>query len=109
MAISLSETAAKRVKSLLEKKDSNATGLRMGVKESGCSGYAYVLDYVEQPSANDVTFECHGVSVFVAQDHLPLLEGIELDYVEDGFNSAFQFNNPNVTEACGCGESFTTR
>lgn len=113
MSISLSQSAANRVKHLLDSKQSAAQsapkGLRLGVKQSGCSGYAYMLDYVDAPSANDVTFDCYGVQVYVDAEHLPFLQGIELDYVEDGFNSTFQFKNPNVTEECGCGESFTTR
>ena len=108
MAVTLTESAATRVASHLKTKPSGK-GLRVGVKTSGCSGYAYELDYAEQINGDDAVFESYGVKVVVRQDHLEFLQGMELDYVEDGLSSAFHFNNPNVTESCGCGESFTTQ
>ena len=81
--------------------------LRVTVKTSGCSGYSYQLDYANEINDTDMVFESHGVRVVVQEDHLQFLQGMELDYIEDGLSSAFHFKNPNVTEQCGCGESFT--
>ncbi len=81
--------------------------LRVTVKTSGCSGYSYQLDYANEINDIDRVFESHGVRVVVQEDHLQFLQGMELDYIEDGLSSAFHFKNPNVTEQCGCGESFT--
>ena len=81
--------------------------LRVTVKTSGCSGYSYQLDYANEINDTDRVFESHGVRVVVQEDHLQFLQGMELDYIEDGLSSAFHFKNPNVTEQCGCGESFT--
>ncbi len=82
-------------------------GIRVTVKNSGCSGHAYQLDYATEIHEKDRVFESHGIKIVVQEDHLAFLQGMELDYVEDGLSSAFHFNNPNVTEQCGCGESFT--
>lgn len=106
MSITLSESAATRVSSHLVS-TGVGEGLRVTVKTSGCSGYAYQLDYATEINTDDKVFECHGVKVVVHEDHLKFLEGMEVDYVEDGLSSAFKFKNPNVTEQCGCGESFT--
>ena len=77
------------------------------LKKSGCSGYAYVLDYVDEPDEDiDQIFETYGVKIVVKKTDLPYLEGIEIDYRKDGLNAAFKFNNPNVKAMCGCGESF---
>lgn len=81
--------------------------MRLGIKKSGCSGFAYQMDYALQINDDDRVFESHGVKVVVKQEYLPYLEGIEVDYQEDGLTAAFHFSNPNVTEQCGCGESFT--
>ena len=107
MSVTLTESAANRVHSHIELKG-EGEGLRVGVKTSGCSGYAYELDYAKEINENDLVFESHGVKVVVEDKHLAFLEGMEVDYVEDGLSSAFQFRNPNVTDSCGCGESFTT-
>lgn len=106
MTITITEKAAAQIRKQLDKRGSGL-GLRLGVKTSGCSGYAYVLDYAEQLAANEVVFEQYGVKVLVAEEDLDKLKGIELDYAKEGFNEAFKFNNPNVKGVCGCGESFS--
>jgi len=106
MTITITEKAAAQIRKQLDKRGSGL-GLRLGVKTSGCSGYAYVLDYAEEQAANEVVFEQHGVKVLVAEADLDKLNGIELDYAKEGFNEAFKFNNPNVKGLCGCGESFS--
>ncbi len=105
MSVSITESAAEQIQRQLLKRGSGL-GLRLGVKKSGCSGYAYVLNYVDELEALDKTFELSGVKVIVRDEDLPLLNGIELDYRKEGLNAAFKFNNPNVTGMCGCGESF---
>ena len=104
--IRLTERAIQHVQRQLGKRE-GAQGLRLGVKASGCSGWSYVVDFVEQPKSYDQMFEQDGIKLFVDNDSLPLLLGMELDFVREGLNESFQFNNPNVTAACGCGESFT--
>lgn len=106
MTINITERAAKQIQKQLEKRGSGI-GLRLGVKTSGCSGYAYVLDYADQQAADEVVFEQHDVKVLVKQADMDKLNGIELDYAREGFNEAFKFNNPNVKATCGCGESFS--
>lgn len=106
MAVSLTESAARQIKKQLEKRG-KGVGLKLGVKKSGCSGYAYTLDYSDAVNSDDKVFEGFGVKVIVQKNDLAVLDGIQLDYRREGINEAFQFNNPNVTGACGCGESFT--
>jgi iron-sulfur cluster assembly protein len=106
MAITLSEAAADRVRKFLDNRGSGV-GVRLGVKTSGCSGMAYVLEFVDELNDDDVVFEDHGVKVIVDKKSLVYLDGTELDYGKEGLNEGFRFNNPNVKEACGCGESFT--
>ena len=106
MAISLTQSAALQIKKQLEKRG-KGLGLKLGVKKSGCSGYAYTLDYSDTIESSDAVFEDHGVKVIVQQNDLAIIDGIQLDYRREGINEAFQFNNPNVTGSCGCGESFT--
>ena len=103
--ITLTQTAAERVKSHLDQKGTGL-GLRLGVKTTGCSGFAYVVDYAEAVSAEDVVFEDHGVKVVVSKESLPYLDGTQVDYVRQGLNESFKFHNPNVKDECGCGESF---
>ena len=105
MAITLTDKAADRVKSFLEK-HSSAVGLRLGVKTSGCSGMAYMLEFADSIEAEDQVFEDHGVKVIIDSKSLLYLDGTELDFVKEGLSEGFQFNNPNVKDACGCGESF---
>jgi len=107
MAVSLTKAAAKRVATMLEKRGSGM-GLRLGTRQSGCSGFAYVVDYADDIDATDQVFESQGVSIVVDEKSLPFLDGMEVDYVKtDGLNEGFEFNNPNVKNMCGCGESFT--
>jgi iron-sulfur cluster assembly protein len=106
MTISLTQSAAARVKSFLEKRGSGV-GLRIGVRKSGCSGWAYTIDYADAVQPDDVVFDREGVKVIVDNDSLELIDGTEVDFVKDGLNEAFKFLNPNVKGECGCGESFT--
>ncbi len=105
MSVTLTESAAQQIQRQLTKRGSGL-GLRLAVKKSGCSGYAYVLDYVDTLAENDEVFEKFDVKVVVKREDLKVLEGIEIDYRKDGLNAAFKFNNPNVKGMCGCGESF---
>ncbi len=106
MAITLTENAAKQIQKQLQQRGSGL-GLKLGVKRSGCSGFAYVLDYADQLAEDESVFEQFGVKVIVKNSDLDMLNGIELDYAKEGINEAFKFNNPNVTATCGCGESFS--
>ncbi|HEX7081403.1 MAG TPA: iron-sulfur cluster assembly protein IscA [Gammaproteobacteria bacterium] len=106
MAVSLTESAARRVKSYLERRG-HGVGLRIGVKRTGCSGWAYQIDYADEIDANDVVFDDAGVKVVVDSKSLALIDGTEVDFVKDGLNEAFKFRNPNVKGECGCGESFS--
>ena len=105
MAISLTEAAADRVISYLDKRD-KAIGLRLGVTETGCSGYSYVINFAEEIAPEDVVFEDKGVTVVVDPSALELIDGTEVDFVKSGLNEAFSFRNPNIKGECGCGESF---
>jgi iron-sulfur cluster assembly protein len=106
MSISLTNSAAQRVRSYLEKRG-RGVGLRLGVRRSGCNGWAYTIDYADDVAASDVVFEQGGVKVIVAADALDLVDGTEVDFVKEGLNEAFKFRNPNVKGECGCGESFS--
>ena len=106
MAISLTESAATRVKSFLATRG-HGIGLRLGVRKTGCSGFAYVVNYADAPDPDDVVFEDQGVKVFVDPASLTLIDGTIVDFVKQGLNEAFRFRNPNVRGECGCGESFT--
>ncbi len=105
MAVTLSENAAKHVSSYLTKRG-KGIGLRLGVRTSGCSGVAYRIEFADMLESDDVQFESHGVKVLVDSKSLPYLDGTELDYAREGLKEGFKFNNPNVKDACGCGESF---
>ena len=105
MAITLSETAANRVQKFLAQRG-KGIGLRLGVRTSGCSGMAYTLEFVDESQPEDMTFESHGVTVIIDPKSLAFLDGTELDFVREGLNEGFKFNNPNVKDTCGCGESF---
>ena len=106
MSVTLTENAARQIKKQLAKRG-QGIGLKLGVKKSGCSGYAYVLDYADQLEANDNVFENFDVKVIVSKDDLEFVDGIALDYRREGINEAFKFDNPNVKGTCGCGESFS--
>ena len=105
MSISVTESAAQQIHRQLTKRGSGLR-LRLGVKKSGCSGFAYVLDYVDELTTNDHIFETAGIKIIINGADYAALNGIELDYRKDGLNAAFKFNNPNVKGTCGCGESF---
>jgi iron-sulfur cluster assembly protein len=106
MAISLTESAANRVKSFLSARG-HGVGLRLGVRKTGCSGFAYVINYADEVQPTDLVFEDRGVKVFVDPASLSLLDGTQVDFVKQGLNEAFRFRNPNVKGECGCGESFS--
>ncbi len=105
MAISMTESAQAHVKRHLENRGSGF-GIRVGVKTTGCSGLSYVLEFVDSPEAEDEVFEQGEVNLIVDPKSLVYLDGTELDFVKEGLNEGFQFNNPNVKNECGCGESF---
>ena len=106
MGITLTNTAAERVKSFLTNRG-KGEGLRLGVKTTGCSGMAYVLEFVDTIEDDDKVFESNGVKIVIDPKSLLYLDGTELDYGKEGLNEGFKFNNPNVKDTCGCGESFT--
>ncbi len=105
MAITLTEKAANHVKNFIAKRG-KGLGLRLGVRTTGCSGLAYVLEFADEVRPEEQEFESHGVRVFVDPKSLAYLDGTELDYAREGLNEGFKFNNPNVKDTCGCGESF---
>ncbi len=105
MAISLTPGAAERVRGFLAKRG-KGEGLRLGVRSSGCSGKAYVVEYADKIEPEDEVYESHGVKIIVDRKSLVYLDGTELDYTREGLNEGFKFNNPNVKNTCGCGESF---
>jgi iron-sulfur cluster assembly protein len=104
--ISLTYKAAQRMKSSLESRG-KGLGIRIGVKTSGCSGYAYVMEFVDLYPNDDIMYELQGVKLFVSRKDEVYLSGMEVDYAKEGLNEGFKFNNPNVKDECGCGESFT--
>ncbi len=106
MAITLTENAATRVQKFLAQRG-KGVGLRLGVRTSGCSGLAYTLEFVDEAQPDDHRFDNHGVTVLVDPKSLAILDGTELDFVREGLNEGFKFNNPNSKAQCGCGESFT--
>ncbi len=106
MTVSLTDSAATRVRTFLASRGSGL-GLRLGVRKTGCSGFAYVVNYADSTTADDVVFEERGVRVFVDRASLPLVDGTIVDFVKQGLNEAFRFRNPNIKGECGCGESFS--
>ena len=105
MAVTLTDRAAEHVQRYIAKRG-KGVGLRLGVRTTGCSGLAYKLEFADEITAEDTTFESNGVRVLVDPKSLAYLEGTELDYVREGLNQGFKFNNPNEKDRCGCGESF---
>ena len=105
MAISLTPAAAERVHKFIATRG-HGLGLKLGVRKTGCSGFAYVINYADQPDPDDRVFEDRGVKVFVDPTSLPLIDGTTVDFVKQGLNEAFRFHNPNIKGECGCGESF---
>ncbi len=106
MAISLTESAAERVHQYLEARG-EGIGLRLGITETGCSGYSYLINFADEIKTADVVFEDRGIKIVVDAEALKLIDGTEVDFVKNGLNEAFSFRNPNITGECGCGESFT--
>lgn len=106
MAISLTPRAANHVRRMLDKRG-GGLGLKLGVKKTGCSGFAYALDYADQVGDEDIVFDSQALKVVVPKDALPLIDGTEVDYISEGLNQMFRFTNPQVKDECGCGESFT--
>ena len=106
MAITMTDIAADRVSSFLADRGKGA-GLRLAVKTTGCSGLAYVIEFIDDIDEADAVFESHGIKIFVDPKSLVYLDGTELDFAKEGLNEGFKFNNPNVKDECGCGESFT--
>ena len=106
MPVTLTEWAAQHVASFIAKRG-GGVGLRLGVRTSGCSGMAYKLEFADSINPDDAQFESHGVKIIVDQKSLPFLDGTELDFAREGLNRGFKFNNPNVKNQCGCGESFS--
>jgi iron-sulfur cluster assembly protein len=107
MAVQLTQAAAQRVQSMLDRRG-HGLGLRLGTRKSGCSGFAYLVDYADSIEEGDKVFESHGVKVVVDAGSLSALDGMEVDYVRNNLlNEGFEFRNPNVKESCGCGESFS--
>ena len=106
MPVSLSDSAASRVREHLQARG-EGLGLRLGVKKTGCSGFAYVVNFADSVGDDDTVFESNGVSVVVDSDALELIDGTHVDFVKQGLNEAFRFSNPNSTGECGCGESFS--
>ena len=106
MAITLTDSAVDRVREFLQRRG-RGVGIRLGVRKTGCSGYAYVVDYADEVATGDVVFDAGGIKVVVAPGNLDFLDGTEVDFVREGLNQAFKFRNPNVKDECGCGESFS--
>jgi iron-sulfur cluster assembly protein len=106
MSISLTDRAASRVRDYLAR-NAGAVGLRLGVRKTGCSGWAYTVDYADVVAADDVVVESQGVKLVVDAKSLPFLQGSRVDFVREGLNEKFAFENPNATSECGCGESFS--
>ena len=105
MAITITETAAKHIGAQIARRG-KGVGLRLGVRTTGCSGLAYKLEFVDEVKPDDVRYDSNGVTVVVDPKSLPYLDGTELDFAREGLNEGFKFNNPNVKDECGCGESF---
>jgi iron-sulfur cluster assembly protein len=105
MAVMLTDAAAERIKRYLTERGSGE-GLRVGIKTTGCSGFAYVVDITDEIAEGDRVFESHGVKVIIDGDSLSFLDGTTIDFSREGLNEAFSYDNPNVKSLCGCGESF---
>ncbi len=106
MAISLTKTAANRIIQFMEKRG-KGVALRLGVKTTGCSGMAYVMEYADEINDEDIVYKDHGATIIIDPKSAVYLDGTELDFAREGLNEGFQFNNPNEKDRCGCGESFT--
>ncbi len=105
MTITITEAAAQHVRKFIDNRG-KGVGIRLGVRTSGCSGMAYQMEFADEVGQDDLVFEDRGVKVVVDPKSLVYLEGTEVDYTKEGLNEGFKFNNPNVKNECGCGESF---
>ena len=105
-AITLSNSAATRIKEIMSKDEKDSLGVRVGVKSGGCAGMSYIIEYAKEINPNDEVIEDKGVKVFIDAGAIMYLLGTEMDYKKEEFSSTFVFKNPNETERCGCGESF---
>jgi iron-sulfur cluster assembly protein len=105
MAVTLSDAAARHVNKYLSKRG-KGVGVRLGVKTTGCSGLAYKLEYVDEVAPEDMLFDTKGIKLMIDPKSMAYLDGTELDFVREGLNEGFKFNNPNERDRCGCGESF---
>ena len=105
LGISLSDSAVRQITKLMQQ-DPQVKGLQLGVKQSGCAGFAYVLDLTREPADDDLLFERDGAKLYVPLKAMPFIDGTTVDYVREGLNQIFKFNNPKAQHACGCGESF---
>jgi len=103
--ITVTDNAVKKIKQQLNKRG-KGLGIRVGVKTTGCSGLAYVLEFVDTPNSTDTEIKCDGCSLFVDPKSCPYLQGMTVDYLKQGLNEGFQFLNPNERDRCGCGTSF---
>lgn len=103
--VTLTQPAARQILNLISKNPS-MLGLRLGVKKSGCAGFSYILDLVQTPLGDDLQFTDHGAIVFISPLAMPFIDGTEIDYIQEGLNQLFKFNNPKAKYACGCGDSF---
>ncbi|MDD3760562.1 MAG: iron-sulfur cluster assembly protein IscA [Acidithiobacillus sp.] len=106
MALTMTSAAVRQVRKSIEKRG-KGQGIRIGVKTSGCSGLSYVMEFVDQPQPEDIVCAQDDVKIFVDPKSMLYLDGTELDFTREGLNEGFRFNNPNVKDTCGCGESFT--
>jgi iron-sulfur cluster assembly protein len=105
MSVTVTPKAAAQIRKALSKRG-GGVGLRVAIKTSGCSGYAYALEFADETTAQDLAFESEGVQVLVDAVSLPMIDGTQLDWVREGLNEGFKFNNPKASATCGCGESF---
>lgn len=108
MPITLTENAAQHIQQQFIKRG-KGLAFRIGIKKSGCSGFAYTFDYADEINADDQLFESRGTKIVVGKDSLPFLDGSQIDFVKEGLNSAFKFINPNIDNTCGCGDSFSVK
>ena len=106
MTVTVTPKAATKIRKALDSRG-GGVGLRIAVKTSGCSGYAYALEFADVAAPEDLSFESEGVCLLVDAKSLPMVDGTQLDWVREGLNEGFKFNNPNAAATCGCGESFT--
>jgi iron-sulfur cluster assembly protein len=105
--LTITKTGAERVNDFIQSRDDNVFGIRVGITTTGCSGYAYMLEFVDTTHDDDQVFESNGITIVVDSKSLAYIDGTELDYTKNGLNEGFEFNNPLTKATCGCGESFT--